>query len=375
MLRNPITSPAGEADASSPASSKPFTAIVRIVAAVAMPIATLLPLHAKAENYRIYAPGEIYNEVDRAIDLDGMLKKGERIMYRTRYMDKFRGIEVREVIVADCSLRKRGQLLRGDDPDTLPLYSTFPGTKYGKELDIACGEAFAGRADYAFWLRPQAPGAGQRPGDRPSSRTPKYGSGFVVGTNYVVTNYHVAGECNLLYVHHENEKVEAVMARSSKALDLAVVRISGLSGMAEPGIRSKAMLGEDVIAAGHPLSNLLAKDLVVTFGQVNALAGLENDQASFQISAQVHSGNSGGPLLDRSGNIVSVVAYKLNSAKAEPYIGDFAQNINFAIKPEVLREFLESAKVYYRKAEPEGKMDGVAIAERARRYTVKVECV
>jgi S1-C subfamily serine protease len=64
-------------------------------------------------------------------------------------------------------------------------------------------------------------------------------------------------------------------------------------------------LGEDVMVAGHPLSGLLSNDLIVTSGQVNSLAGIGNDPSLLQISAPVQPGNSGGPLIDRSGAIVA----------------------------------------------------------------------
>ncbi|WP_425487834.1 S1 family peptidase [Microvirga lupini] len=47
-------------------------------------------------------------------------------------------------------------------------------------------------------------------------------------------------------------------------------------------------------------------------GQVTALSRIRDVSRSFQISAPVRAGNSGGPLLDRTGNIVGVVSAKLN---------------------------------------------------------------
>jgi hypothetical protein len=49
------------------------------------------------------------------------------------------------------------------------------------------------------------------------------------------------------------------------------------------------------------------------FGNVTAVAGLGDDTRILQISAPVQPGNSGGPLLDYSGNVVGVVESKLNA--------------------------------------------------------------
>jgi hypothetical protein len=115
--------------------------------------------------------------------------------------------------------------------------------------------------------------------------------------------------------------------------------------------------------------------VIVTNGIINALAGLEDDPSRVQISAPVQPGNSGGPLLDRSGNVVGVVVEKLNATwTAKKFSGDIPQNVNFAIKPEVLRLFLEANRLQFRQAASGPKIGTVDLASRARQFTVKVEC-
>ena len=45
----------------------------------------------------------------------------------------------------------------------------------------------------------------------------------------------------------------------------------------------------------------------MTFGQVNSVAGINNDYTLLQISAPVQPGKSGGPVLDESGRVIRVV--------------------------------------------------------------------
>jgi S1-C subfamily serine protease len=68
----------------------------------------------------------------------------------------------------------------------------------------------------------------------------------------------------------------------------------------------------------------------------SAVAGLEDDTRILQISAPVQPGNSGGPLLDYSGNVVGVVEGKLNAITVFTVTDDLAQNVNFAIKANVV---------------------------------------
>lgn len=77
-------------------------------------------------------------------------------------------------------------------------------------------------------------------------------------------------------------------------------------------------LGEDIIVIGFPLRGLLSSAPTVTNGIVSSLAGLHDDSTRFQISAPVQPGNSGGPALDRAGNIVGMVVSKLNVLRLAP---------------------------------------------------------
>jgi S1-C subfamily serine protease len=57
----------------------------------------------------------------------------------------------------------------------------------------------------------------------------------------------------------------------------------------------------------------------------------------------VQPGSSGGPLLDRRGQVVGVVVAKLNAARIAARMGDIPQNVNFAIKGEEAIAFLREA--------------------------------
>ena len=129
-----------------------------------------------------------------------------------------------------------------------------------------------------------------------------------------------------------------------------------------------------VIAIGYPFHGLLTSDFTVTTGIVNSLSGILNDTRFLQISAQVEPGNSGGPLLDTSGNVVGVVAEKLNAMKFAKVTGDIPQNVNFAIKTGAVRDFLDNSVVPYQSAEPTAELKTAEIAKNARAYTMLISC-
>ena len=81
---------------------------------------------------------------------------------------------------------------------------------------------------------------------------------------------------------------------------------------------------------------MISSSLNMTIGNVSALAGLGDDTRSLQFTAPIHPGNSGGPLVDASGNVVGVVTSKLSPLWTAKNIGDVPQNVNFALKASEL---------------------------------------
>ena len=112
----------------------------------------------------------------------------------------------------------------------------------------------------------------------------------------------------------------------------------------------------------------------MSFGYVSATAGLADDTSKLQISAPIQPGNSGGPLLDQSGNIVGVVVQKLDAIKMAKINGDIPQNINFAVKGEIAQVFMKAHKVRFKTAASKKKLENTDIAQRGRAFTVLVEC-
>ena len=93
-----------------------------------------------------------------------------------------------------------------------------------------------------------------------------------------------------------------------------------------------------------------------------------------QISAAVQPGNSGGPLLDTDGQIVGMVAAKLNALKFVKATGNIPENINFAIKTGMLRDFLDNSVVPYQTADAKSELKTSDIARNARAFTLLIAC-
>ena len=109
-------------------------------------------------------------------------------------------------------------------------------------------------------------------------------------------------------------------------------------------------------------------------GNVSALAGLRDDSRYLQISAPVQPGNSGGPLLDASGHLIGIVTAKLDAIRYARITGDIPQNVNFALKAEVARTFLDSKGISYRIERSELQLAPADVGDNASPFTVYIEC-
>lgn len=178
------------------------------------------------------------------------------------------------------------------------------------------------------------------------------GSGFFVSSaEHIFTNDHVIAGCTRLRVSPSGGNA-ATKARDRRN-DIALLQIDAESNVRPVLLRSEgARLGETIVVAGYPLRGLVGGGLNITRGEVSAFSGLGGDSRHLQITAPVQPGNSGGPMLDGSGHVLGMVVSKLDAIRAAQITGDIPQNVNFAIRAEVARAFLDAHNVPYKPPPP-----------------------
>ncbi len=218
------------------------------------------------------------------------------------------------------------------------------------------------------------PGAQPAKPDRLFDQT---GTGFLVSTNgHVVTNQHVVDGCVGDIKGNLTGEAPGTLrlVSSDENNDLALLQVSGTFKEVAK-IKDKAVQsGDSVVAIGFPFHGLLTSDFTVTTGIVSSLSGLLNDTRFLQISAAVQPGNSGGPLLASGGDVVGVVAAKLNALKVVRATGSIPENINFAIKTGALRDFLDNSVVPYQISDGKTELKTTDIARNARAFTLLISC-
>ena len=223
-------------------------------------------------------------------------------------------------------------------------------------------------------LAPPAPSAFR---SAPRSKLESSGSGFVVSRDgHVLTNAHVIERCAAVRAKLPGGKAAEVevIARDQRG-DLALLKAEfAPSAVASFRDGTRVRPGEAVVAVGFPLHGLLASEANVSPGAVSAVSGLRDDARHLQITAPVQSGNSGGPLLDASGNVVGIVFSKLNALKVAGITGDIPQNGNFAIKAELATGFMLANGVVADTSASTVERKPADIGDEAKRFTLLIEC-
>jgi len=135
------------------------------------------------------------------------------------------------------------------------------------------------------------------------------GAGFIVDPEgYIITNQHVVANADRIRVKlHDGRTQAATVMGADNATDLALLKI-GANDLTplRLGDSDALRVGDSVIAIGNPLEY----ERSVTAGIVSALGRKVYDAEPFenfiQTDAAINRGNSGGPLLNRRGEVIGV---------------------------------------------------------------------
>jgi len=150
-----------------------------------------------------------------------------------------------------------------------------------------------------------------------------HGSGFLVSKDgYILTNLHVvAGAKNLTIITNDAINYPATLIRKNENKDLALLKVdNNFDYSFNISDQKNYNIGDDIFAIGTPNSIQLGQTL--SKGIISGERISEEDNY-IQTDASVNSGNSGGPLINKKGELLGVVNSKL--------LGIGVEGIGFAI--------------------------------------------
>jgi len=179
-----------------------------------------------------------------------------------------------------------------------------------------------------------------RPHDEWEQISRLVGSGFLIEpTGVVLTAYHVvAGSYAFRVTLHDGRRYTGELVGTDAELDLAVVQLQADMGQEFPaatlGNSDELRIGDDVMAIGYALalSQGLTRGIVSAMSPLLSLTPLSHKQDLIQTDTSLNFGNSGGPLVNRCGEVVGIGYASIPEA----------QNIGFALPIELVKAALPS---------------------------------
>ena len=162
------------------------------------------------------------------------------------------------------------------------------------------------------------------------------GTGFLLSKNgFIVTNYHVIDNAKKISIRGLNGNMDIVIpgkvVLSDAQNDLAIIKPEldiTISQDIPFDIRPNSVeTGENLFVLGYPFADNMGYEVKLTNGIVSSKSGYEGSISSFQLSAPVSPGNSGGPVFDDNGSLIGIVFAKHT----------MASNAGYAIKTNYLK--------------------------------------
>jgi serine protease Do len=176
------------------------------------------------------------------------------------------------------------------------------------------------------------------------------GSGLIVDEQgHVLTCAHVLGVNTNATLWIGSRRLDAAVVKVDTNSDMALLKVSSGGNIFTPLVfaaEKNLSMGQDVFTMGFPLSDVLGNSPRLTKGLVSSTVGMADNPDYLQVSAEVQSGNSGGPLLNARAEVIGLITSTLNPLNVLLRTGAaLPQNVNFAAKSQVVRGFLSQAGI------------------------------
>lgn len=205
------------------------------------------------------------------------------------------------------------------------------------------------------------------------------GSGWCLSSDgYIVTNNHVIDGASTIYIKgiggDLNTGYSAEVVATDKINDIAVLKIIDPHfygfGAIPYAISSRiADKGESIFVLGYPMTHVLGNEVKYTAGEINSRTGFKGDMATYQISAPVTHGNSGGPMFDGEGNVIGIINSGITNK-------EIAENVGYAIKISYLKILVESAGLNIKLPNKNtvSNLSKQEMVKRIEKYVYYIEC-
>lgn len=256
--------------------------------------------------------------------------------------------------------------------EAFPCVSVLQGATLSSKVPIFDDYGNVTSNDNEFYYRVYTPVINESKEEKANTWS---GTGFAIYNGYIVTNYHVVEDARKMKVRgisgDSNMDYYVETVATDKVNDIAILRITdpnfkGFGTIPYAVQQRMADVGEDVFVLGYPLTQALGNEIKLTNGIISSRTGYQGDIATYQMSAPVQPGNSGGPMFDSKGNVIGIVVAGVPGA----------ENVGYAIKTSYLKILIESAGLNM-SFPTNNTVAGLSLSEKVKRvkkFVYYIEC-
>jgi S1-C subfamily serine protease len=166
------------------------------------------------------------------------------------------------------------------------------------------------------------------------------GSGFLIdASGAILTNSHVAlGRQALSVTLDDGTTLPANLVAADPIFDIAVLKIpkptKGALATVTLGDSDRIHVGEEVLALGNPLglNQTLTHGIISAVNRILPITFFSQMEPMIQVDSPINHGNSGGPLLNRCGEVIGMTTAVVSNA----------QGIGLAIPVNLIKQVLPS---------------------------------
>jgi S1-C subfamily serine protease len=173
------------------------------------------------------------------------------------------------------------------------------------------------------------------------------GTGFFVNSaGYLITNNHVVQNCKSIIFRGSTNSDHVELVATDETNDLALLRMDGVPKYTAPMRYNEGLKpGHMVMIIGYPLDSIFQGEYVIRTATVMDTKGPMGEENWLQFSDSAKHGNSGGPLLDASGNVIGVVTGKMTLYDIRT--DQVEKKADIAITMPILKKFLDDNFIPY----------------------------
>lgn len=208
----------------------------------------------------------------------------------------------------------------------------------------------------------------------PNSMTSSGTGFFVSDMGHIITCAHIVMGASSIEVLVQDSRYPASIIKLDQVNDLAVLKIERECESLPIGNSNNVVLGEETFTIGFPNIDVQGISPKLTKGSISSMNGMHDDPRMFQISVPLQPGNSGSPIMLKSGEVIGMVALTLDDISMLASSGQVPQSINYALKINYAKPLMATSGITLAYDSSEANLDLLTVIDKVQRAVVIVFC-